>query len=130
MSVSTFATCLDLNRGYHFLLDDESSKLCGIVLPWGTICYKRLPQGLMVSSDIFQRRMSHIFEDFDDVIVYIDNIILYTMSTFEHHAKRLSAVLEQLRINNLHVHVEDTFLASIKVDYFDYTLTTKRIKPQ
>ena len=52
------------------------------------------------------------------------------MSTFEHHTKRLSAVLEQLRINNLHVHVEDTFLASTKVDCSDYALTTKGIKPQ
>ena len=131
MNGFTFATCLDLNRGYyHFVLDEESSKLCGIVLPWGTYCYTRLPQGLMVSSDIFQQKMSHIFAEFDDVIVYIDNIILYTKSTFEHHVQRLSSVLQQLRNNNLHVHVEDTFLASKKVDYLGYTLTTNGIEPQ
>ena len=98
MNGFTYATCLDINRGYyHFELDEASSKLCGIVLPWGTYCYKRLPQGLMVSSDIFQRRMSPIFEEFEDVIVYVDNIILYTKSEFNQHVKRLETVLKLLR---------------------------------
>ena len=131
MNGFTFATCLDLNRGYyHFVLDDESSKLCGIVMPWGTDCYKRLTQGLMVSSDIFQRKVSEVFGSFEDIIVYIDNIILLTKSSFDHHVKRLSAVLEQLKRNNFHIHVEDTFLASKKVDYLGYTLTPKGIEPQ
>ena len=66
MNGFTFATCLDLNRGYyHFVLDEYSSKVYGIVLLWGTYCYERLPQGLMVSNDVFQRRMSRIFGKFD-----------------------------------------------------------------
>ena len=126
-----FATCLDLNRGYyHFVLDEESRKLCGIVLPWGRYCYARLPQGLMVSSDIFQARMMDIFGAFEDVIVYIDNIILFTKGTFETHVKRLAEVLKKLHSNNLHVHVEETFLASTSVDYLGYTLTTEGIRPQ
>jgi hypothetical protein len=74
--------------------------------------------------------MSHIFSNFEDVIVYIDNIILYTKSTYEHHVQRLGTVLQQLRNNNLHVHVEGTFLASKRVDYLGYTLTPKDIEPK
>ena len=74
--------------------------------------------------------MSEIFGNFEDVIVYIDNIILYTKASFAHHVKRFGAVLEQLKINNLHVHVEETFLASQKVDYLGYTLATKGIESQ
>ena len=74
--------------------------------------------------------MSKIFSDFDDIIVYIDNIILYTKSTFEHHVRRISAVLSQLQAHNLHVHVEDTYLASKQVDYLGYTLTPEGIQPQ
>jgi len=108
----TYATCLDLNRGYyHFELDEESKKLCGIILPWGRYVYSRLPQGCMPSSDIFQGHMTKIFYDFDDIIVYIDNIILFTKSTFQHHVSRLSSVLERIKSQNLHVHVEETFLA-------------------
>ena len=58
----TYATCLDLNRGYyHFELDKESKLLCGIVLPWGCYAYTQLPQGCMPSSDIFQEHMTIFF---------------------------------------------------------------------
>jgi hypothetical protein len=50
----TYATCLDLNRGYyHFELDHSSKLLCGIILPWGRYVYNCLPQGCMPSSDVF-----------------------------------------------------------------------------
>ena len=131
MNGFTYATCLDLNRGYyHFLLDENSRKLCGIVLPWGRYAYARLPQGLMPSSDIFQAKMTQIFGSFEDVIVYIDNILVFTKKTFDHHLQRLEEVLKVLQSNNLHVHVEETFLANSKVDYLGYTLTTEGIRPQ
>ena len=126
MNGFTFATCLDLNRGYyHFVLDEQSRQLCGIILPWGKYSYARLPQGLMPSSDIFQSYMMKIFGDFEDIIVYIDNIILFTKETFDHHADRLSKVLEVLQENNLHVHVEETFLANKKLIILDIPLLQK-----
>jgi len=131
MNGFTFATRLDLNRGYyHFVLDRESQKLCGIVLPWGNYAYRCLPQGCVVASDVFQYKMIMILSIFEDIIVYIDNILLYTKKTFQHHLQRLALVLQQLRRNNLHVHVEETFLASQKVDYLGNTLTSAGIEPQ
>jgi Reverse transcriptase (RNA-dependent DNA polymerase) len=122
---------LDLNRGYyHFELDEESKKLCGIILPWGRYVYARLPQGCMPSSDIFQGHMTKIFYDFEDVIVYIDNIIIFTKQTFEHHVNRLAHILDRIQSQSLHMHVEETFLASQEVDYLGYTLSSKGIKPQ
>jgi hypothetical protein len=82
----------------------------------------------MPSSDIFQGNMTKIFYDFEDVIVYIDNIILFT--NFHHHLQRLALVLERIQSQNLHVHVEETFLATNQVYYSGYTLTSKGIKPQ
>jgi Reverse transcriptase (RNA-dependent DNA polymerase) len=127
----TYATCLDLNRGYyHFELDEQSKLLCGSILPWGRYVYARLPQGCMPSSDIFQDHMTKTFYDFEVVIVYIDNIILFTKLSFHHHLQRLALVLERLQSQNLHVHIEDTFLATQQVDYLGYTLSSKGIKPQ
>ena len=127
----TFATCLDLNRGYyHFRLDEASQKLCAIVLPWGRYVYLRLPQGCCPSSDIFQGHMTTIFAECEDVLVFIDNILLYTKKDFAHHVQRLHVVLAIIKLNNLHVHVEDTFLAAQSIDYLGYTLTTRGIQPQ
>jgi len=127
----TYASCFDLNRGYyHFMLDEPSQKLCGIVLPWGRYVYARLPQGCKPSSDIFQGHMTKTFYDFEDVIVHIDNILLFTKKDFKHHLQRIDAVLDRIRSQNLHIHVEETFLAAKQVDYLGYTLTTTGVKPQ
>ena len=89
-----------------------------------------MPQGLKISGDIFQERMTTIFEACMDILVYIDSIILYTKKDFNHHIQRLEQILFILKENDLHVHVEGTFLASKKVDYLGYTLTPKGIQPQ
>jgi hypothetical protein len=62
--------------------------------------------------------MSKIFFDCEDVIVFIDSIMLFTNETFEHHLSRLSSILDQIQVQNLQLHVEETFLAAQKVDYF------------
>jgi hypothetical protein len=99
-----------------FELDHQSKLLCSIILPWGRYVYARLPQGCMPSSDIFQGYVTKIFYDFEDVIVYIDNIILFNKTTFHHHLQRLAFDLERIKSQNLHVHVEETFLAIKQVD--------------
>ena len=57
--------------------------MCGIVLPWGRYAYARLPQGLKPLSDIFQGYMAQVFDGFEDIIVYIDNIILFIKGSFD-----------------------------------------------
>mmetsp|Transcript_13570 Transcript_13570/g.16453 ORF Transcript_13570/g.16453 Transcript_13570/m.16453 type:complete len:698 (+) Transcript_13570:1112-3205(+) len=88
--------------------------------------------GLMISSDVFQARMSRIFEEVSllCLIVYLDNILLFTKGNFSDHLQKLEQVFIILDRNNLHVHVEETFLAAQEVNYLGYTLTTQGIKPQ
>ena len=126
-----YATCLDLNRGYyHFPLSCPARCICIVVLPWGKYAYSCLPQGLMISSNIFQAKLDAMFIDFPNVIVYIDNIIVFTKGTFKYHLKCLGLVLQILAQNNMHVHVKETFLAANWVDYLGYTITRKGILPQ
>jgi hypothetical protein len=79
----------------------------------------------MPSSD--RGHTSKISYDFKDIIVYVDKKILFTKCTFEH--LRLAQVLDCICSQNLHVHVEETFLAYQEVDYLGYTLSSKGIKP-
>ena len=75
--------------------------------------------------------MTHLFQDFPGcLIVYIDNILLFTKGTYDEHLQKLEQVFQILQANDLHVHVEETFLASQQVNYLGYTLTTTGIKPQ
>jgi hypothetical protein len=73
----------------------------------------------MPSSDILQGHMTKTFYDFEDVLVYIDNILLFTKSSFDHHLQRLALVLNRIQAQNLY------FLTTQQVDYLGYTLSSK-----
>ena len=64
-----YATSLDLNMGYyHIELCLDSKKLCTtLVFPFGKYEMQRLPMGLCTSPDIFQEKMSELFEGLEYV---------------------------------------------------------------
>ena len=77
----TFATTLDLSMGYYYLsLDNETSDLCSICLPFGIFKYNRLPQGVMPAVDYFQWEISHLFADLEFVKVYLDDVLIHSYS--------------------------------------------------
>ena len=63
---------------YHIELSPLSKQLCTIVLPFGKYEYQRLPMGLCNSPDVFQERMSELFDGFEHVRAYIDDILSLT----------------------------------------------------
>ena len=49
---------LDVKEAFwHVRLDEESSRLTTMITPFGRFCWARLPFGLKVSSEIFQRKL-------------------------------------------------------------------------
>ena len=86
----TWVSAIDLNMGYyHINLSPESHQLCTIVLPWGKYSYNKLPMGLCNSPDIFQEKMNELFSGFEEVLVYIDNILIVTKGFFADHVEKL-----------------------------------------
>ena len=56
-----YATTIDLVMGYYGMHLSEKAKKYGVMtLLWGLYQYQRLPQGFILSSDIFQTRMRYI----------------------------------------------------------------------
>ena len=45
--------------------------------------------GLCNSPDIFQEKMNELFVGFEDVRAYLDDCLLITSGTYEHHLERL-----------------------------------------
>ena len=101
----TYATVVDLVMGYyHMKLSEEATKLCGIVLPWGTYNYNMLPMGLCIAMDIFQARLGQLFADMENVLIYIDDILVVTHVSFEEHLEVLSEVFDRLINKGMQVH--------------------------
>ena len=71
--------------------------MCTIVLPWGKYEYQKLPMGLCNSPDIFQEKMSELFIGFENVRVYIDDLLIISKGSFEEHLEQLKQVLKILQ---------------------------------
>ena len=125
-----YATTLDLSMGYYHLpLDEETSNLCSICLPFGTYCYKRLPQGVMPAVDCFQREMSHIFSDLDFVKVYLDDVLIHSNGDDSDHLDKLTIVLDRLRAYNLKVKVKKCKFLQQEVEYLGYNISHRGVSP-
>ena len=82
----SYCTTMDLNMGFWAIrLSPRAQRLCTIVLPWGKYAYLRLPMGLSCSPDIYQEKISSIFIDLPEVVVYIDDILIITKGSFQDH---------------------------------------------
>jgi len=125
-----FATSLDLNMGYyHIELSPNSRKLCTIVLPWGKYEMQRLPMGLCNSPDIFQERMSTLFEELEYVRCYIDDPLIITTDTLDDHLEKLEEVFQRLRQAGLKVNAKKSFFARAELEYLGYWITRNGISP-
>ena len=125
-----YATSLDLNMGYyHIELSPDSKKLCTIVLPWGKYEMQRLPMGLCNSPDIFQERMSTLFEGLEFVRAYIDDLLSMTKGTFDDHLAKLKLVFQRLREAGLKVNAKKSFFARSELEYLGYWITRTGIQP-
>jgi hypothetical protein len=85
---------------YHIPLNLEAHKLCTTILPWGKYQYKRLPMGVKISPDLFQRIMYELLGDIPNIQVYLDDILITSNGTFEEHAAIMEQVLERLQHAN------------------------------
>jgi dihydroorotate dehydrogenase len=66
----TFASVLDLNMGYYNIKRDaDVQKLCTIVFPWhmGKYKCKRLPMGIKIAPDVFEKIMFKLVQDMEYV---------------------------------------------------------------
>lgn len=78
-------TKADLSAGYwHVELDEESSKLTTFQTCYGRFRWIRLPFGLSVSAEIFQKKILAVFSDLPGVICVADDIIIHGKDANEH----------------------------------------------
>ena len=70
-------TKLDVKEAFwHVSLDKESSMLTTMMTPWGRYRWARLPFGLNVSSEIFQKRLIQALEGLPGVVNVADDIVV------------------------------------------------------
>ena len=85
--------------------------------------------GVCSSPDIFQEKIYELFECFDMVRAYIDDVLVITKNTFKDHIKSLDRVLQRLEEAGLKVNVEKYFFGKIETEYLGFRLSDNGVRP-
>lgn len=97
LSGKSYFSVLDLKDGFwHVKLDQESSHYCTFSSPFGCYRFLRLPFGIKVAPELFQKINSEVFGDIDGTTVYFDDLLICASSEREHD-DILSKVLNRAR---------------------------------
>ncbi len=123
-----YFTVLDANAGYWQLkLDYESSQLCTFNTPFGRYRFLRMPFGLNVAPEIFQRRMTQLFERVEGVQVVMDDILIYG-ATEQQHYERVIQVLDILEKAHVTLNKDKCKFKQHEVKYLGHVLTKDGLK--
>jgi len=97
----------------------------------GLFGYKRLPMGAKNSMASMQSQLSRIFanELFDSVIVWADDIIVYS-STADEHVKHLTRVFQILYKYGHTINLSKSHFFTHKVNYLGFEIVGDAIRPQ
>lgn len=107
-------------------LSEESSRLCTIATPWGTMRYTRLPYGLSCSSEIFTQCMNDIFQGLPGVCTYVDDILIFG-KTLDEHNQNLKNVLIKAREYNLRFSKKKVQFCVQQIKYLGFILSSDGI---
>ena len=118
----------DLSSGYwHVILDEESSKLTTFQTCFGRYRWLRLPFGLCVSSEIFQKRMLECFQDLPGIVCIADDVIIHGKDT-DDHDKNLELFFKRCRENNISLNKDKLVLRTNEVTFMGHVITSDGLK--
>ena len=116
--------------GYcHIELSPNSKRMCTIVLSWGKCEYQKIPMGLCNSLDVFQEKMSGLFQDLVNVRAYIDDLLILTTCMWNAHLQQSKTVLMRLQKVGLKINAKKSLFGRHELEYLGYRITCKGMMP-
>ncbi|VBB35116.1 unnamed protein product, partial [Acanthocheilonema viteae] len=114
LSGSSLFSVIDLKDAFNQIpIEEDSQSLLTIGTPYGYYKYTRLPFGLSVAPNLFQRVMDDLLRDIPNVAVYLDDII----------------VLERLNKAGFCIKEQKLTLAKSEIRYLGMVLDRKGLRP-
>lgn len=126
---SEFFTVLDLKDGFWQIeLEDDSKDLCTFSTPMGCYRFERVPMGLNIAPELFQKYNEQNFGDIEGVFIYIDDILIAT-KTEEEHSVVLKKVLDRAKELNIKFNPNKIQLKVKKVKYYGQVFSKDGVEP-
>lgn len=126
---SKFFSTVDANSGFWTIsLDEESSKLCTFITPFGRYRFLRLPFGISSAPEYFHSAITKLFEGIPNIIIYIDDILIFG-KTKKEHDEALQAVFDRAREIGLKFNKSKTKLYQSEIKFLGHIFTPDGQKP-
>ena len=125
---------VDLKAGYwHCVLDKESSLLTTFSTPYRRYWWLRLPFGLSVSFEIFQKRVNQALEGLEGILDITDDILIYGVGkdlkeATEDHDRHLKALLQRCRERGMALNKDKLKLRRQEVAFMGHLFTNNGLK--
>ena len=126
---------VDLSHDYwHCVLEEDSSALTTFSTPFGRYMWTRLPFGLSVSSEIFQKRLLQALEGLVGIACIADDILIYGVGDIldeatKDHDKNLTSLLTRCEEKSIRLNKEKVVLRVQQVDFMGHCLTAQGLRP-
>jgi hypothetical protein len=121
---------IDLRSKYYQIwIAERDEKKIACRTKYGSYEFLVMPFGLTNAPATFCTFMNDIFREWldDFVVVYIDDILIYSGS-LEEHAEHLRRVFQRLRENKLYVKLEKCEFRVTEVDFLGHRITQEGLK--
>ena len=135
LSKARVFTKVDAGNGYwHVVLDEESAKLTTFDTPFGCYYWKRLPFGLSVSSEIFQKRIHQALDGLPGLLDVHDDMVIYGAGDTDEqadadHNRNLERFLQRCRDKGIKLNKRKLKLKCTEFPYLGHLVTKEGLKP-
>lgn len=124
-----FFSVVDAKKGYwHVPLDEASSYLTTFNTPFGRFRFTRLPFGLVVSQDVFQRHLDSALDGLKGVTGIADDTFVYG-ATEEEHDANMANLMNRSREKGIKFNKDKIQLKCQEISFFGHKWTPGGIKP-
>lgn len=124
-----FFSKLDLKDAYfHVELLEDVRHYTTFMTANGLMRFKRLPFGLSCAPELFQRVMERLLINCKNIIVYLDDILIYAL-TLEELEALVADVKRVLKNNNLTINEEKSVYNQTSVEFLGFDIDGSGILP-
>jgi hypothetical protein len=122
-------SALDCSRAFWQLeLRPSDRPFTAFTIPGkGQYHWKTCPQALMGAPASFSRLMDVLLADAENLLTYIDDVLVHSRS-HEEHLKHLAVAIDKIGTANLRLNPKKCVFGSDSVEYLGHTLTGDGVK--